>query len=131
MKRKLIIATSCLWSGIAVWLCFEAIMLTHSDIDQGYLLHVSALTNTTIVASVITLITWTCYHFMPNVAGCMILAKNHEYINMLANYSSALYFDVVCHGGYKKLYRKGVQTYNVVCRGHKYEPFKLRAGSSR
>jgi len=69
------------------------------------------------------------YLSFPHLAGltCVWLAKNWKKIDQLATLSASLKYDVVTKGGYYKLYKKGVRTYNSLNRGVKYDSTKSRS----
>ena len=71
-----------------------------------------------IILSCIELVAAVIYLVMPMLAGCMciLVAKHYEFFEQLAMYSASLRYEAMTHGGYHRLYKRGVNVYKATFR---------------
>ncbi len=78
-----------------------------------------------IIFDIVSLIGYICFPYIAGLA-CVLLAKHWKKLHKLASISAGLQYDVLSKGGYYKLYKRGVTTYNKLNRGGSYARTKSK-----
>jgi len=123
---KFIIAPWVVVGALAVGVLFILGCGGDTSIDQSLINFMIGAVEIALILNAIGLV---AYLSIPHIAGlvCVWLAKNWKKMDQLATLSASLKYDATVKGGYYKLYKKGVKTYNNLNRGVTHGSAKSRA----